>query len=158
LWTDVGERGVSFGIRLIVSSLIALAFVGPISFTFLGLALFALSLPLAFLLDFLAFFLIGLCAFWLEDTSGLVLIYSRITMILGGMLIPLELFPDALQPVLRVLPFSSAVYGPARMFVNPDANFLLELIARQGIAVAAFTALVAVVYRAALVRINANGG
>jgi ABC-2 type transport system permease protein len=158
LWTDVGERGVSFSIRLLVSSLIALAFVGPIPFTLSGLALFALSLPLAFLLDFLAFFLIGLCAFWLEDTSGLVLIYSRITMILGGMLIPLELFPIAFQPVLRALPFSSVVYGPARMFVNPDLNFLLELIARQGIAVVVFAALVAVVYRVALRRINANGG
>jgi hypothetical protein len=35
---------------------------------------------------------------------------------------------------------------------------LLELIVRQGIAVAVFTALVAVVYRVAIRRINANGG
>jgi ABC-2 type transport system permease protein len=123
-----------------------------------GLALFALSVPFAFLLDFLLFFLIGLCAFWLEDTSGLVLIVSRITMILGGMLIPLELFPDAFQPVLRVLPFSSIVYGPARMFVHPDLEFLLNLILRQGVSIVILAILVALVYRLALRQINANGG
>jgi ABC-2 type transport system permease protein len=158
LWTDVGERGVSFSLRLIVASTIAFVFVGPIPFSASGLLLFALSILMAFLLDFLAFFTIGLCAFWLEDTSGLFLIYSRITMILGGMLIPIELFPDAFQPILRALPFSSVVYGPARMFVQPDAGFLLDLLVRQGIAVIMFIGLVALVYRMALRQINANGG
>lgn len=158
LWTDVGERGVSFALRIGIVSSIAFVFVGPIPFSLSGLALFALSVPLAFLLDFLIFFAIGLCAFWLEDTSGLVLIVSRITMILGGMLIPLELFPDAFQPVLRVLPFSSIVYGPARMFVNPNLEFLLNLLLRQGVAILALTGLVALIYRVALRRINANGG
>jgi ABC-2 type transport system permease protein len=158
LWTDIGERGVSFALRLVIVSSIALIFVGPIPFSLPGIALFALSVPFAFLLDFLMFFLIGLCAFWLEDTSGLVLIVSRLTMILGGMLIPLELFPDAFQPVLRVLPFSSIVYGPARMFVNPDLEFLLNLILRQGVSIVILAAIVALVYRVALRRINANGG
>jgi ABC-2 type transport system permease protein len=158
LWTDIGERGVSFAMRLVVVSSIAFGFVGPIPFSLPGLALFALSVPFAFLLDFQIFFLIGLCAFWLEDTSGLVLIFSRITMILGGMLIPLELFPDAFQPVLRVLPFSSIVYGPARMFVNPDLDFLVKLILRQGVSIVILAVFVALVYRVALRQINANGG
>jgi ABC-2 type transport system permease protein len=158
LWTDIGERGVSFALRLVIVSSIAFVFVGPIPFSLPGLAMFALSVPFAFLLDFLIFFLIGLCAFWLEDTSGLVLIVSRITMILGGMLIPLELFPDAFQPVLRVLPFSSIVYGPARIFVHPDLEFLLNLILRQGVSIVILAFLVALVYRVALRRINANGG
>jgi ABC-2 type transport system permease protein len=158
LWTDVGERGVSFALRIIIVSAIALVFVGPIPFTLIGVALFLLSIPMAFLLDFMGCFLIGLCTFWLEDTSGLFLIYSRITMILGGMLIPIELFPDAFQPILRALPFSSVVYGPARMFVQPDTGFLLDLLVRQGIAVIVFIGLVTLVYRMALQQINANGG
>ena len=78
------------------------------------------------ILDFQGMFLIGLGAFWLEDTSGLLLIYSRVTMILGGMLIPLELFPESWQPVLRVLPFSSMVYGPARLKGNAIKSFDLR--------------------------------
>jgi ABC-2 type transport system permease protein len=158
LWTTLGERLVRFCMTLAVGAALALLLVGPIAFTPAGLATLALALPLAFVLDFLGNFLIGLAAFWLEDTTGLTLIYSRVTMILGGMLIPLELFPSALQPVLRALPFASIVYGPARLFVAPDVGFLAALALRQSLTIAAFALAVALVYRAALRRIHANGG
>src|SRR5690349_17285939 len=157
LWTTLGERLVRFGLNLAVGVVLVLLLVGPITFTPAGLLLFALALPLAFVLDFLGNFLIGLAAFWIEDTTGLALIYSRVTMILGGMLIPLELFPARFQPILRALPFASIVYGPARMFVHPDPAFLADLAARQGLAIGAFGLAVAVVYRVALGRIHSNG-
>ena len=158
LWTTLGERVVRFGLNTGVGAALALLMVGPISFSAGGLLLFALALPLAFTLEFMGQFLIGLAAFWLEDTSGLMLIYSRVTMILGGMLIPLELFPPALQPILRALPFSSIIYGPARMFVHPEAAFLAGLVLRQGLAIGALALAVALVYRAGLRRIHSNGG
>ena len=158
LWTTLGERMVRFLLNTGVGVLIVLLFVGPIPLTLGGLAMFALALPLAFVLDFLASFLIGLGAFWLEDTSGIMLIYSRITMILGGMLIPIELFPARLQPLLRALPFANIVYGPAREFVRPDPAFLGELVLRQGLSIAVLSLCVALVYRRALKRIHANGG
>jgi ABC-2 type transport system permease protein len=158
LWAALGERAIRFSMNAVVGSIIALAFVGPIPFTPGGLLLFAVSLPFAFVLHFQGMFLIGLGAFWLEDTGGLRLIYSRLTMILGGMLIPLELFPDGWQAILRLLPFSSMVYGPARLFVQPDPAFLADLIVRQGVTIILFALLIAVVYRAGVKRINANGG
>jgi ABC-2 type transport system permease protein len=79
-------------------------------------------------------------------------------MILGGMLIPLELFPEGWQPILKILPFSSMVYGPAHLFVQPDPAFLADLLVRQAAAIVVFALLIAVVYRAAIKRINANGG
>src|SRR5689334_12431220 len=116
MWATLGERLVRFLLNAGVGAAIALLFVGPIALSIGGLALLTPALLLAFVLDFLGQFLIGLAAFWLEDTSGLLLIYTRVTMILGGMLLPLELFPEAWQPLLRALPFASIVYGPARLF------------------------------------------
>ena len=115
-------------------------------------------LPLAMFLDNLGFLLVGLCAFWLEDTSGLTLIYSRMTMILGGMLIPLELFPEAAQPILSWLPFSSIVYAPARLFVNPSFEFFSSVIVRQGLSLIVLSVLVFLVYRMGLKQIQSNGG
>lgn len=158
LWTTLGERLTRFLLNVVVGAAIALLFVGPIPFSLGGLALLVPALLLAFVLDFLGHFLIGLAAFWLEDTGGLTLIYSRVTMILGGMMLPLDLFPDSWQPVLKALPFASMVYGPARMFVRPDPAYLGELVLRQGIAILLLAAAVALVYRAALKRIHANGG
>lgn len=158
LGMTLGERLVRFALNAGVGALVALVLVGPVPVAPQGLAMFAAALLGAFVLDFLALFLVGLGAFWMEDTSGLALIYSRLTMILGGMLLPLELFPEAVQPLLRALPFAGIVYGPARLFVRPDAAFLADLLVRQGVAVAAFALAVAAVYRAGIGRIHANGG
>jgi ABC-2 type transport system permease protein len=158
LWTVLGERAVRFPINAGVGIALALLLVGPIPFTLSGILIFLLSVPFSFILHFLTHFLIGLGAFWLEDTSGLRLIYSRVSMILGGLLIPLELFPDAIQPLLKVLPFASMTYGPARLFVQPDVQFMVGLIVQQSITILIFAVITALVYRAGIKRINANGG
>src|SRR5262249_22545307 len=146
---SIGERTIRFLISAVLGCVVVLLFVGPIPFTPGGLLIFALSLPFAFTLDFLGFLLIGLGAFWLEDTSGLSLIYSRLTMILGGTLIPLQLFPDQFQSILRILPFASMVYGPSSLFVQPDLAALLDLLIRQGITIVIFASLAAIIYRVA---------
>lgn len=158
LGNSLGERSVRFFLNLSVGLFMVLFFAGPIDLRFESVLFLLLALPLAFVLDFLANFLIGLFAFWLEDTTGLMLIYSRITMILGGMLIPIELFPEYMQPWLKVLPFASIVYGPARMFVAPDAQQFGSLLMNQAIGIVAVALLVFCVYRLASRRIFANGG
>ncbi|HXF17677.1 MAG TPA: hypothetical protein VN496_11765 [Burkholderiales bacterium] len=154
----MGDRVVRFGINLAVGAVIAFILVGPIPMSLPGLAMFLAVLPAAFLLDFLGMFLIGLCAFWLESTSGLVLIYSRAVMMFGGMFLPLEIYPAAMQPALRVLPFASMVSAPGRMFVNPSFRHFGEAIVIQGCAVVVFAIVVAMVQSIALKRLFANGG
>ncbi len=153
-----GERVLSFVINFIVGSIIALMFVGPLDLQFQGFVMFLLLLPLSFALDFTIYFLIGLAAFWLEDTTGLTLIYSRMTMILGGMLIPLELFPEGWQQVLRILPFSAIVYGPARIFVTGDLSLFFSILAQQFVAILLFTFVIRIVYNTALKRVFSHGG
>jgi ABC-2 type transport system permease protein len=155
---NLGERLTRCLLNALVGMVIVLVLVGPISLTLLGPALFLLSLPFAFTLDFLGVFLIGMAAFWLEDTSGLLLIYRRTTMILGGMLIPLQLFPESWQPVLRLLPFSSIVYGPAHLLIQPSLADFGRLLVQQGIGIAVMGTLCALVFRIAVRRINGNGG
>src|SRR5258708_8798232 len=98
----LGERAVRFPINALVGATLALALVGPIPFTLGGLLMFAATLPFAFVLHFLGVFLIGLGAFWMEDTRSLFLIYAGVAIVLRGMLIPLELFPENWQSILRL--------------------------------------------------------
>jgi len=158
LATSLGERTIIFSMNLLIGAIIANTMVGSTPLSLAGLLLLACTLPLAFLLDFLGNFIIGLAAFWLEDTSGLSLIYSRITWILGGLLIPLELFPYWLQPLVKALPFASMIYGPAKIFVAPDINNFVEIISRQIMASLAFSICLIILYRIALRRVFANGG
>lgn len=79
-------------------------------------------------------------------------------MVLGGMLIPIELFPEYMQPYLKALPFASIVYGPARMFVDPDPAQLTVLLGNQLMGIFVFSIFVYAVYKIAAGRIFANGG
>lgn len=153
-----GERFVRFFLNLSVGSLIVLLLVGPMPLSAMAVLLTLLALPFAFTLDFLGCFLIGTFAFWLEDTSGLFLIYSRLTMILGGMLIPVELFPDVMKPLVNSLPFKAMVYGPAKMFVRPDFHDFFQIILQQSYALVIFALAATIFFNMALKRINANGG
>lgn len=154
----LGERVVRFALNIMVGALLCAIFVGVDAVSLTGVIMLLVVLPLAFTLDFLGNFMIGLCAFWIEDTAGITLIYSRLTMILGGMLIPIELFPEFIQPVLRALPFASVVYGPARMLVSPGLEELCRLLAMQAAGVLVFSLLVAFVYSRAIRRVHAHGG
>lgn len=49
--------------------------------------------------------LIGLAAFLVEETNSFELIYQKAVFILGGMLLPLDMFPEWLQRIARLLPF-----------------------------------------------------
>jgi ABC-2 type transport system permease protein len=158
LSVNLGERVVRFTLNLLVGMLLCGIFVGVSPLSAAGVLMLLIALPLAFVLDFLGNFLVGLCAFWIEDTAGIALIYSRLTMILGGMLIPIELFPEVVQPILRALPFASVVYGPARMLVAPSMDELLRILALQASGVLVFSLLVAFVFSKAIRRVQAHGG
>jgi ABC-2 type transport system permease protein len=158
LWNALGERSVRFGITFLVGSIVALILVGPAPLTVPGYLLLLAALPFAFCLDFLGYFLVGLGAFWLEDTSGVLLIYQKSVMLAGGLLIPMELFPDSIKPIVQALPFSSIVYGPAHLFVHPDLAELGNLLLKQGVAICGFTVCVWFVWTLAVKRVHAMGG
>ena len=158
LASNFGEQVVRFVVTVFAASVIALVLAGVPEHFPTGILFAALALPLAFVLDFLGYLLVGLGAFWFEDTTGMALIYSRLTMIAGGMLLPLELFPETLQLVLKSLPFGYIVNGPARLFVHPELTTLGVVLLNQLIWTIVLGLAVAAVYRKALNRIALNGG
>ena len=154
----LGERFVRLTCNLAVGALLCLILVKEMPIAPLGFLALAIALPLAIVLDFLGNFLVGLGAFWLENTSGILFIYSRLTMILGGMLIPLDLLPEPYAGFAKSLPFASMVYGPAKQFVHPSYKELLPMLGLQTFWILVFAMIVWHVYLLALKRIAANGG
>jgi ABC-2 type transport system permease protein len=154
----MGQRVVRFAINLTMGAAIALFLVGPIPLTIRGLAMFLVILPAAFVLDFVGNFLVGLCAFWLESTTGLSILYQRMVQLLGGMLLPIDMYPEAVRPLLRVLPFASMIHAPGRMFVAPTFQLFQESLLIQGVALVAAGGTLVIVQSIALRRLFANGG
>ncbi len=100
---------------------------------------------------------LGLLAFWSEDNSAYFWIYSKLVLMLGLML-PVEYFPDRLEAVVRYLPFSYITYGPARLVIAFSWERFLQTAAVQAVYIALAVLLAILVYRKGVRQVNVNGG
>lgn len=89
-------------------------------------ALLALpSLVLAVAANLVLQHTVAAVAFWLRDTRAPWFVYQKLVFVLGGMLLPLQVLPDALQPVALALPFMTMAYAPARLASGSVEPWLL---------------------------------
>jgi ABC-2 type transport system permease protein len=112
----------------------------------------------AWTLNFCLAAMIGLSAFIVEDISAFQWIYQKLAFILGGLLIPLDFYPAWLQAIAKALPFSSMLYGPARLFVEPSLPAFAATFGIQLAWIAGLSLLLVVFYRHSLSYLTVNGG
>ncbi len=79
---------------------------------------FGVSLVLGVTLSFGIRYLVGLAAFWLLDVRGLTVVLMFVQLFCSGMVLPLVVFPDGLEQVVRVLPFAGLVQVPADVLLE----------------------------------------
>lgn len=118
----------------------------------------AVSLVLSSALDFCISMSIGLLAFWIEDTRSIQFIYQKVLFVLGGMLLPIEVFPLFIQRMAHLLPLRFIVHGPARMFVKFNQNQWWQLTASQILWLLVLGLVVTGLYRKGVKNLNVNGG
>lgn len=154
----MGERLVRLLINAIIGAALALVFVGPPHFTWMGVVAWPLVTLLALSIEFVAYFSIGLLAFWTEDTNAFSFVFSRLTLVLGGVLAPIEIFPQPLRSIAQALPFSAILYGPARTLIHFELDRFGWLLLQQVITLAGGSLILLAVYSVAIRRVNINGG
>ena len=72
---------------------------------------------------FLTQYVIGLFAFWLDETWILRVIFMLISGFLAGSYFPLDLYPQWLQVILDYLPFSYIQYYPVKILMGETHLF-----------------------------------
>lgn len=158
LGATLGERLLRFAINLVVGGAVALLFVGPVQLSMVGVLAGLSTALLGFIVDFVWSFAISLLSFWVEDTDGLHLLYSRALMILGGLLIPLDAYPAWLGNITRALPFQYLIYQPARLFVQGDAAGWVDVVVRQSLLAGVGLVPMLLLYHYGLRRVSTQGG
>lgn len=93
------------------------------------LSVFAVSFLLGYFVGFFINFILNCIAFWTLEISAVQLILTWVTDLLGGGIIPLILFPLALQNVIFVLPFAAMFSTPLLIYVGeiPPARYAAAL-------------------------------
>jgi ABC-2 type transport system permease protein len=113
----------------------------------------------AWLLTFLVMALIGTLALYVESATSVFEAWLGISAVLSGYLIPLDLFPKAVQQVALVLPFRFLLSFPVELMLGkPSREHALLLLGGQWAYVAAALVATNLVWRAGLRRYSAYGG
>ena len=122
------------------------------------LALFLVSITLAWTLNFLIQVAFACLAFWLDKADGLFSAWFSVWMVASGYIAPLALFPEPARRALDLLPFRSMLAVPVELlggFLRPaDA---LDDLAIQAAWVVLTSALVAILWRRGVARYGAYG-
>ena len=155
----VGEVSIKLLTNGIIGILIGLVYAGSLgNFSFINLPLILLSLILGCSLNFFIYITLALTSFWFEDNTAFFWIYSKLIFTLGGMLMPIELFPKWLQNLSQYLPFAYVTYVPARLAVDFSlVNFCWQILI-QILYLVLFFVLAMILYRKGAKNLNVNGG
>jgi ABC-2 type transport system permease protein len=102
-------------------ALAALSIPPDVHITPATIAMAACSVAVSNLLHFLMLFPIRAVAFWADNVWSLDVMYRFVSQMLGGLLLPLSLFPAWSQPALNVLPFKYLYYFPATTLLGQVA-------------------------------------
>ncbi len=141
--------------------------VGIIMATFLSGKMMAFSgffvLSLLFcvvscVLSLLIQMIIGLCAFWLEDVSSIGLIYRKLLYLLGGLLLPLSMYPTVLQKLAYATPFPWMIYHRAALIYTHNLEEAFTTCCMLGVWILFACLILKVAFSICLKRIAVNGG
>jgi ABC-2 type transport system permease protein len=151
-------------------ALVRMGFLGTAGFVFawaitgtvpMSPGTFALLIPvgvLAAALSLVFYFIIGLTSFWIHDCHPVYWLWQKAGFVLGGLLVPLELYPDWLRRIAEVSPFAAILHGPGSLALGADPASVLPVVAKLGAWTGVAIVLVIIVYRAALRRVVVGGG
>ena len=137
----------------LAASIAGIAAISP-----LGSIMFLVCCALAIILDFMISLSIGLLAFWTEDARPYRWVYGKIIFIIGGLFFPLDIYPEAVRNVVMWLPPAFLAYHPATVLVNPTAEGIITAVFGAIAWIGVFAIISTMVWRAAVKRVEVNGG
>ena len=91
----------------------------------------ALSLVLAILLTLLCHLQLGYVAIWLRSSAPAFWVWQKLLFVLGGLLIPLPLYPGLLEVAAKASPFASMLYAPASLILDSSVGHAGRVLGAQ---------------------------
>ena len=117
---DLARRIFNFIVAFIAFLIVLIGFQ---SYLFIQTDLFmlcamALTVILAGIINYFIFYLVGIFAFWMDETWGLRFVMRMFLSLAGGSLIPLSLLPGFVGKILLFLPTKYMTYIPMQIYLN----------------------------------------
>jgi len=153
-----GVIGGNLFVTVFFTILTSLLVVGSVPVGVIGITAGILLLFLGFVLNNLAILIVGMLGFWTESIDAYRWIYDKFLWILGGIFLPLTIFPDKIQTIVELLPFNHMFYGPARIMIDFSPAVFIKYLAIQVAWIIIFSIILNFVYRKGTKNLSINGG
>ena len=101
---------------------------------------------------------IGVVAFWLGDVAPAYWVWQKLLFVLGGLLLPLQFYPDAFVVVARLTPFPALLGGPASLSTGEPLMHTGVLALTLALWALAGFVVARAAFERAVRRIQVNGG
>ena len=154
-WGDLLAR---FLLTAAVGILTAWLCIGSMHLDVAHLPLFLLVFIGSQLLNFAIMMAIALLAFVVEDAMPFVWIKHKLLFTIGGLMIPVTVFPSFLQQLCLWLPFSNILYGPATLAIHFRWDTFWHVLIAQLAWFAVCMAIARWLYAALVRRLDIQGG
>lgn len=157
----VGLRIVGVLLEFIPAVFIYSMIVFPEFITWKSIIQFFVTAVLSFFLYYNIGYLVGMLSFSLKRSGTVNAVKDVLVNIMGGVLIPLEFYPQAFAKILDYLPFKYIFYWPVQFFLNrfPDDGMLFgRVIGLQTVWIIVFYVIDKLVTTLMLRRYCAAGG
>lgn len=138
--------------------LMGLILVGPIAnFKVYYIFPILLSLALGILLLCAVYGIVGLLAFWIEESTPFTWIIQKFIM-LFGLFFPPEFFPKGIQFFINYSPIYSMMSGPCKLLANFSWDLFTKVAISQVAYLTLFVVLGLIVYKIGTKKVNMHGG
>lgn len=102
--------------------------------------------------------IIGVLAFWIHDSRPIYWMWQKASFVLGGLIVPLELYPDWLRTVAAWSPFSALLHGPGQLALGAPTEVIAIVIAKLAAWTVVAALLLAWIYKRGLRAVAVGGG
>ncbi|NBJ91734.1 ABC transporter permease [Parablautia muri] len=153
-----GEWCIRIPMYALFAAAIGLTMVGEIEgFGLLALLPSAISIVLGITINGIFKLCISLVSFWIEDVHPFQWMYDKLILIVGTVF-PIEIFPAAMRPFMKLTPIYTVCYGPAKLVVDFHMEQYPEILSAQLLYLGVGTSLMFFLYGKGVKKLYVNGG
>lgn len=153
-----GEWSIRLPMYMTLAVIVGMTMVGGLQgFGFPALISSAVSILLGITINGVFKLCISLMSFWIEDANPFQWLYDKLILIVGTVF-PIEIFPDAMRPLLKLTPIYTVCYGPAKLVVDFHTDQYLEILLAQLLYLAVGCGLMFLIYEKGVKKLYVNGG
>lgn len=147
---------IKAGINMVFGIILGIFLAGPIEVTVLGVIITFIAASLSIVLGVLLQILVGLLAFYTEENRSFWLIIQKVAFLV--VFTPIEFYPIWVQRILAFVPTTYMVYTPGKILVHFETGSSSILLGLEILAGFVLIAIVRLLYRRGVKKINVNGG